>query len=209
MIPQINIAKNYFYNKNYAKALEIFEKEEDFYACGLCSLLTKNLKCAKEFWLKNNNNSNASKWGLIVLDLIDLKIPKIQPSFFQTRAFLEVYINLFIENQLVEWAQNLVNMCDYLYQANPESYKFIARALFANGYIDLAIEFCKKTIGLFNCDPEAMLILSQCYFILGNLGDALDYVNRVNDMIDGYYPAILFREILKEEIKKKHEKEKS
>jgi len=205
MTPQINIAKNHFYNKNYTQAKEAFEKLEEYYQTGLCCLLLKDIEGAKKYWLKNCADSKASEWGLIVLDLIELKTPKVKPSFFQTRAFLEIYINLFVENNLIEWAQNLVNMCDFLHQANPESYKFIARALFANGYLNLAITFCKKTVGLFYSDPEALLIMSQCYFLLGNLGEALDCVNKVNAIVDSYYPAILFRSILKEEIKKKHE----
>jgi tetratricopeptide (TPR) repeat protein len=142
---------------------------------------------------------------LTVLNLINLRIPKIEPSFFQTRAQLEIYINLFIENGLIEWAQNMVSMCDILYQANPESYKFIARALYSNGYFDLAITFCKKTLKLFYCDPEAFLILSQCYYLIGDLGEALDCVNRVNAMVEDYFPALLFKQVLKEEIKRRRE----
>ena len=96
-------------------------------------------------------------------------------------------------------------MCDTLYQYNPESYKFIARALFANGYFTLSITFCKKSLNLFYSDPEAFLILSQCHFLLGDLGEALDYVNRVNNMVSNYFPAILFEKIVRQEIAKKHQ----
>ncbi|MBQ4647091.1 MAG: hypothetical protein IJB79_07055 [Candidatus Gastranaerophilales bacterium] len=204
MTLQIKTAKDYFYNKNYQEALIIFDNLKDYYSSGLCALLLKDEKKAKEYWLKAKGYSPAANWGLAALSLINLKIPKKMPSFFQTRANLEIYINLFIENGLIEWAQNLVSMCDTLHQANPESYKFIARALYSNGYFDLAITFCRKTLRLFYCDPEAFLILSQCYFLIGDLGEALDCINRVNAMVDDYYPAILFKQILKEEIQKKH-----
>ncbi|MBE7707114.1 MAG: tetratricopeptide repeat protein [Cyanobacteria bacterium SIG27] len=206
MTLQINKAKEYFNNKQYDKALEIFVSKEENYYAGLCCLLLKDENKAKEFWKKNYKSSRASLWGLIILDLIHLKNPRIKPSFFQTRAYLEIYLNLFIENNYIEWAQNLVSCCDILYQSNPESYKFIARALFANGYFELAITFCKKTLKLFYCDPEALLILSQCYFLLGNLGEALDCVVRINDMVNDYFPSIIFEKILREEIKKKHSK---
>lgn len=205
MTPLINIAKNYFYDKKYSDALEIFDKTGDFYAAGLCALLLKDEKRAKEYWQKSPL-SPAASWGLALLDLINLKRPKNRPSFFQTRAQLEIYINLFIENGLIEWAQNVVSMSDILYCSNPEAYKFIARALYSNGYFDLAITFCKKSLKVFYCDPEALLILSQCYFLLGNTADALDYVNRIFDIADGYFPAVLFKNMLKAEIEKKYKK---
>lgn len=203
MTSQINeSAKVFFYNKQYKEALNLFMKENNCYASGLCCLLLKDEKNAKKFWDLNKKNCPACDWGLIVLDFIHLKLDK-QPKFFQTRAFLEVYLNLFIENGFIEWSENLIGCCDKLYRSNPESYKFIARALYSNGYFDLAITFCKKSLRLFYADPEAFLILSQCQYLLGDLAEAMDSINRVLSMVDDYYPAILFRGILKEEITKK------
>ncbi|MBQ7286491.1 MAG: hypothetical protein IJW73_01885 [Candidatus Gastranaerophilales bacterium] len=200
---QTNTGKEYFYNKEYKKALEIFKKEKDYYSCGLCCLLLKKLLAARCYW-KKDRSSRASSWGLAFLDLIQLKQPTRRVSFFSVRAYLEIYLNLLIQNNLTEWAQNVVSMCDVLYQYNPESYKFIARVLFANGYFNLSITFCKKSLELFYSDPEAFLILSQCHFLLGDLGESLDCVNRVNNMVKDYYPALLFEKIVRQEIAKKH-----
>lgn len=204
MIPQIKKAKEYFYEKKYKEALEIFDNCQELYYSGLCSLLLKDEIKAKDYFEKSCSYSPSSQWGLAVLDLIHLKRPKKRPTFFQTRAFLEIYISLFIENGLVEWTENLVSMCDTFYMSNPESYKFIARALFANGYFDLAITFCEKSLKLFYVDPEAFLILAQCHYLTGDLGEALDCVNRINALVSDYYPTILFRDILKKEIAKKY-----
>ncbi len=195
----INDAKKLFYEKKYFEAREIFLKENDLYSCGLCSLLLQDEKTALKYWSKDKKNSPASQWGLCVLRFIHLIITK-KPSFFQTRAFLEVYLNLFLENNLIEWAQNLISCCDKLYYSNPETYKFIARALFANGYFEMAIKFCKKSIKLLYCDPEAFLILAQCQYLLNDIGEALDSVNRTLAMVPDYYPAKLFRKIIKEKI---------
>ena len=206
MTQQIKQAKALFYEKKYHSAFKIFKKEKDYYSAGLCLLLLKKLYGAKIYWIQDSYKSHACQWGLAVLNLINLKKPIVNPSFFQTRAQLEIYLNLFIENGLIEYAQNLISMSDILYQCNPESYKFIARVLYSNGYFDLAITFCKKTLKLFYSDPEAFLILSQCHYLLGDLGEALDCINRVNCMVDDYFPAKLFEHILREEIKKKYEK---
>lgn len=206
MNPEIKIAQNYFYQKKYKDALKIFKKNEDYYSAGLCALLLKKERAASLFWKKSLNTNPASRWGLATLDFIHLKKPTIKPSFFQTRAQLEIYLNLFIENGLIEWAQNIIASCDILYYSNPESYKLIARALFSNGYFELAITFCKKSLKLFYTDPEAFLILSQCHFLLNDLGEALDCINRVNAMVNDYFPAKLFQKIIKEEIEKRRKK---
>lgn len=195
-------AKEYFYQKQYSKAIELFLKDENYYGAGLASLLLGNTTSAKKYWSKNKEHCPACNFGLSILDFIALKPAKI-PSFFQTRAQLEIYLSLFIENGLTEWAENLISNCDNLYMANPESYKFIARALFANGYFKLAMQFCKKTIGIYYCDPEAFLILAQSYFLLGELGEALDWVNKTINMVPDYYPAILLKDVVKKEIENK------
>ena len=206
---QIETAKNYFYQKKYKEAFKIFIKLKDYYSAGLCCLLIKKRNFAKVCWQKNHLSSPASEWGLSILDMIDLKYPRKMPSFFQTRAQLEIYLNLFIENHLVEWAQNLISNDDILYHANPESYKFIARALFANGYFDMAINYCKKTLKLYFCDPEAFLILSQCYYLKHDFANARDSVEKVLDMVPNYFPAKVFKAILVEEIEKQKNDDKN
>lgn len=195
-------ARVLFYEKKFQEALQLFLKEDALYEMGLCSLLLKDLKNAKKYWEKSKKSDPMANFGLCVLDFIDLKTKKI-PTFFQTRAQLEIYLNLFLENNLIEWAQNLISCSDRFFEANPESYKFIARALFANGYFNLSITFCKKSLDIFYLDPEAMLILAQCYFLLGDLDDALNVVNKINSFIDDYYPARLFLGIVKDRIEKK------
>lgn len=195
MINEIQNAKELFYQKKYKQAFEIFESNNEFYYAGLCCLLQKDLDKAKKLFEKNKDNCPACEFGLVVIDYINNKREKI-PSFFQTRAFLEVYISLFIENHLEDYCESLISACDTLFNGNPEAYKFIARALFANGYFDLAITFCKKSLDLFYSDPEALLIVAQCYYLINNKTDALNYIKKLRRLIKDYYPAILFEEIL-------------
>ena len=196
-------AKGHFYRREYNEALKLFMEDENYYAVGLCSLLLKDTVSAEKYWRMKKDDCPASNFGLSILKFIELKPAKI-PTFFQTRAQLEIYLNLFIENGLIEWAENLISNCDNFYISNPESYKFIARALFANGYFKLAITFCKKTVDIYYCDPEAFLILAQCNFLLGDLGESLDWINRTIDMVPDYHPAILLKDIVKKEIEKKY-----
>ena len=195
----IKLARDYFYQQEYKSALNIFLYEKDFYSAGLCYLLLEDKKQAKICWDKQKQNCTASQWGLCVLRFIELKMDK-KPSFFQTRAFLEVYINLLLENDLTEWAQNLISCCDYLFYANPESYKFIARALYANGYFDLSITFLNKSLEFMHQDPEALLILSQCQYLTGKGEEAMDTINKTIEIDKCYFPAIQFKNILEKEL---------
>ena len=193
-------AKELFYNKEYSKAISYFKKINDDYSTGLCYLLLKDEKYAKKHFEHAKKSSPAANWGLCVLDFINLR-PSKQATFFQTRAFLEVYLNLFIENHLIEYAQNLISSSDSLYFANPESYKFIARALFANGYFPLAITFCEKSLRIFYSDPEALLILSQCLFLIGKIEEAKTTNEKILKIAPDYYPSKLFKVILENQTK--------
>ncbi|MBR1617865.1 hypothetical protein IJ670_06915 [bacterium] len=198
MTALLDNAKTYFYNKDYKPALKIFVKEQDFYSAGLCCLLLNHQKRAKTFWQYSKHNSPASMWGLCVLDLINLKVPNALPGFFQTRAQLEIYLSLFLENNKIEWAQNLISSSDFLFKANPESYKFIARALYANGYFEFAVVFCNKSLEIFWSDPEALLIMAQCYYLLGDKNKAKHTLVHTLNVAEKYYPALLFKKILQE-----------
>lgn len=161
---------------------------------GLCSLLLKNEKDAFKFWSMNKSCPGCN-FGLNCLDYIKFKNKKI-PSFFQTRAFLEIFLNLLLENRLFEWAQNFINCFDIFYKGNPESYKFIARALFANGYCELSNTFLIKSLDIFYADPEAMLIMAQNYYIMKNINEAKKWTNKILEITPEYYPAKLFKNIL-------------
>ena len=200
---QIQIAKDLFYQKKYIEAVRIFKQYDENYCIGLCYLLLKSPKKAFYFWNKGKNYSPACIFGLNIIKLItnnDFDRYEVSFSFFQIRTFLEIYISLFIENDLIDWCEILVNNADLFYGYNPESYKFIARALYANGYFDLGITFCKKTLDIFYSDPEALLIMAQCYYLLDKKETAKLYNDKLNKIIKDYYPAILFDEILSKEV---------
>ena len=188
-------AKELFYQGDYKEALKFFSANDSNYEAGLCSLLLGDEKQAKNFWTIEKTPDIATKWGLIVLNIIHLKI-KERPSFFQVRAFLEVYLNLFIENKLLKWAENLISACDILAKSNPEAYKFIARALFANGYLELSHKFLDESKKLFYNDPEAHFIDSQAYFLEKKYDKALKSINETLEIAREYYPAVEFKKII-------------
>lgn len=198
-MPQ-KIAKELFYKGDYKGALELFKSDDCRYEAGLCTLLLGDEKEAECFWKKDKNPDIATSWGLIVLDLIKLKI-KQRPSFFQVRAFLEVYLNLFIVNNHLRWAENIISASDIIVKSNPETYKFIARVLFANGYFNLVEKFIEESKNIFYFDPEAHFIQAQAYYLEKDYKKAYDSIIDTLTAAGEYYPALEFKKLIEEKLK--------
>ena len=191
----IERAKKYFYNKDYKSACEIFLKYKKFYESGMCFLFMNDIKNAKKYWQMDKENKFASSWGLNVLEFIKLKMLK-PPTYLQIRAFYEMYIELFIENSMIDYAQNLINMYPTLSKYNSETYKFVCRALYAKEYYDLALDFAKKTEEEYNFDPEALYISADINFMRKNYAKSFDEIRKILDVIPNYYPARKLKETL-------------
>lgn len=185
-------AKTLFYERRYNEAFEIFKNNEMPYEAGLCKLLTGDAERAGNIWRNVKNPCIATEWGLIVLDLIKLKNTKA-PCYFQIRGFLEVYLNLFIENELIEYAENLISAYEIFSKQNFESCKFIARALFAHQYWEVALEFIEKSRHICYPDPEGLLIEAQCFYTLGKPDKALKSLDELLKILPGYVPALELR----------------
>ncbi len=186
-------AKELFDKKEYESAKDIFLKENKLYEAGLCFLLCNDIKNARACWKKDKENVFASSWGLNVLDYIQRKVKRL-PSFLQIRAFYELYINLLIENNLIEYAQNLINVYYELTKSNPETLKFVARVLNAKGYDDLSLEFIKRIKDFGYIDPEAFFISAEINYEREKYSDSLDDLKRILDFLPGYYPAVTLKQ---------------
>lgn len=192
---EIEQAKSFFYAKNYDIAQELFLKLGMEYEAGFCAFLSNNLEDAERIWKDIKSPCIATSWGLIALDLIKLK-PDKKPSYLQVRAFYEVYLNLLIENKLLGYAENFINVYPTLIRSNCEVFKFIARALFANGYYDLAMDFLVKTKQIDFFDPEALFISSQINCIKRKYTEAISNLDEILNKTPYYFPAIDFKRVL-------------
>ena len=194
---KIKSAAQLFYNKEFISAKEFFLQSSLFYEAGLCSLLVQNLKDARKYFKLKENVCPASNFGLLILDIIENK-PKKPPKYFQVRAFLEIYINLLIENGLFSWAQKVIDEYRFFTNSNLETPKFIARVLNANNqnkavhyFADIAKQICYY-------DAEIHYIDATLYFEEGNIQKAKEIVNESLNFAGEYYPILK----LKEEIEK-------
>lgn len=194
---KIKSAAQLFYNKEFISAKEIFLQSSLFYEAGLCSLLVQNLKDARKYFKLKENVCPASNFGLLILDIIENK-PKKPPKYFQVRAFLEIYINLLIENGLFSWAQKVIDEYRFFTNSNLETPKFIARVLNANNQNKAVHYFANIAKQICYYDAEIHYIDATLYFEEGNIQKAKEIVNESLNFASEYYPILK----LKEEIKK-------
>ena len=184
---EIIFAKFCFENKHYENAKELFLNNNMLYEAGFSSLLNGNLNSARLIWKDTKDPGLATDWGLIILDVIENKPYTKSPKYFQTRAFLEVYLNLFLENEHYEWANSIINAYKFFTRSNSETPKFIARVLSAFGYNELVHEFCTLAKRACYYDPEAHFIDAETYLMEENYKQAYDAVIEGIKIAPNYY----------------------
>ena len=189
MINDIYFARLCFEDKQYDKAKEIFLNNDMLYEAGFSSLLAGNIKSAKLIWKEIKNPCSATEWGFIILDLIENK-PHIRlPGYFQTRAFFELYLGLFIENGHFDWAEEIINSYKFFTRANSETPKFIARTLSVFGYHELIHEFSALAKRICYYDPEIHYIEAESYLMEEKYKDAHKAVLELIKISPDYFPA--------------------
>ena len=192
----IDFAKFCFENKHYDKAKEIFLNNDMLYEAGFSALLAGNLNSARLIWKEVKDPCLATGWGLIILDVIENKPFTKSPGYFQTRAFYEVYLNLFIENKLYDWADNMIDAYKFFTRSNSEVPKFIARILAFWGYSSLVHEFAEISKKICYFDPEIHFIEAEMYIAEEKYNQAYDAVKETLKVSPGYFPAAKMKEMI-------------
>ncbi len=192
-----NKALDFFYKREYSLAKEIFENEGLTYEAGVCALLLRDLKGARKFFEVKKDLCAASEFGLIIIDIIEDKTPA-SPKFFQVRTFLEVFINFFIENELFDWGQKIIDSYEFFTRANLEVPKFIARVLNANGYNNFVHRFAKLAKEICFYDAEIHYIEADVYINEGNYEEAKQAIIDCKSFAKEYFPILKLENKLKE-----------
>lgn len=192
----LNKAKNFFYNKNYVNAKNIFADLGMNYEAGLCELLLNNIDSAKKYWYESENDSFASLWGRFIISIIEKEPIQFKPKYFQIRAFYEIYISLFIENNQFEYANKLINACEYLTRFNLEVPKFIARVLHSYNYDNEALSFVELSLRENYIDIEALFISAQIHLKNKNYKKSKEDIDKILEIAPTYYPALNLKNIM-------------
>lgn len=186
---KLDTARKLFYARDYLGAVSLFDELGCDYEKGFATLLLGDDIEARKIWNGVINPCPAVFWGLDILDIIRCRY-SVYPTYFQVRAFLEVYLHLFILNEHLTWAENMISGHEIFSKVNYESCKFIARVLFFHGYDELTLDFIEKSKKICYPDPEALFIEAQTYLRCNNNTKALHSLNKILEIVPEYTPAL-------------------
>ncbi len=186
---KLDTARKLFYARDYSSAVALFDELGCNYEKGLATLLLGDDIKARKIWNDVKNPCPAVFWGLDILDIIRCRY-SVYPTYFQVRAFLEVYLHLFILNEHLTWAENMISGYEIFSRVNYEACKFIARVLFFHGYDELTLDFIEKSKKICYPDPEALFIEAQTYLRCNNNTQALKTLNKLLEIVPEYLPAV-------------------
>lgn len=143
--------KTYFENNNY------------YVEAGYCCIVLDELDKAKELFQKVQEVDTRAKWGLILLQMIKGDILTF-PTYFQIRNFLELDLSILILYCKGEYVEKIIRYADFMAYYNPECYKFIGRAFWANNLMSAAMFFLRRAKDKFYQDPELHYLLAYIFY---------------------------------------------
>ena len=184
-------AKNKFLSGDFDCAEAFFEQNKFLLELGYCKLLSGELDQAKKAFKPIQDSDLRGSWGMKLIQFIECYVSSM-PSYFQVRNFLEIDLNLLINAHQPQFVENIINGADLFYSINPESYKFIARVMLNNDFVEIAFHYLNRAKDKFYYDPEMHLMLANCYVKTGDKQLAKQSINNCLSILPNYFPAKRF-----------------
>lgn len=180
-------AKNKFLSGDFSVE-KFFLNNGFFLEYGYCRLLSGDTEEALLAFNKIRDFDFRADWAKKLIGFIKGHISSL-PSYFQIRNFLEIDLNLLIKAGQAQFVENIINCADILYEENPESYKFIARVMLYNDFVEFALYYLERARDKFYYDPEMHVMLANCYLKEGKKASAVDSLNSCLEIMPEYLPA--------------------
>lgn len=140
-----------------------FENNGYFTEAGYCCIVLDDLNKAEKLFTLTKDYDSRAAWGLFLLQLIKDNI-KSFPTYFQIRNFLELDLSIFILYCKGDYIEKIIRYADFMAFYNPECYKFIGRAFWANNYMPAAMLFLRRAKDKFYQDPELHYLLAYIFY---------------------------------------------
>lgn len=188
-------AKNKFLAGDFVSVEEFFAQNNYVLEYGYCKFLSGDLGWAKGIFGTIASKDFRADWAKKLIQFVEGYVA-YPPSFFQIRNFLEIDLNLLILAKKPEYVENIINGADIFYSVNPESYKFIARVMMFNDFLEVAVHYLLKAKDKFYYDPEMHFMLAQCYIRTGEYPSAKKSILACLEILPDYIPAKMLLEKL-------------
>lgn len=180
-------AKNSILSGDYS-VKDFFMQNDYILEYAYCQLCLGDAQAAKSEFKKIASTDFRADWGVKLIQFIQGYV-EVAPSYFQIRNFLEIDLNLLIQAGQAQFVENIINGADIFYSINPESYKFIARVMLNNDFINVALYYLNQAKDKFYHDPEMHFMLANCYVKMGEILNAKESLKLCLSILPGYFPA--------------------
>ncbi|MDE6138686.1 MAG: hypothetical protein K2F57_04370 [Candidatus Gastranaerophilales bacterium] len=179
------------------KGCRVFFEENKFYVeAGYCYIILDKLEKAQEMFNLVKDYDVRAKWGLLLIQMIKEDINTF-PTYFQIRNFLELDLNILILYCKGNYVEKIIRYADFMAYYNPECYKFIGRAFWANNLIPAALFFLRKAKDKFYQDPELHYLLAYIFYHNEkNIEQCRKSLNTCLEILPDYAPAKRLKHML-------------
>lgn len=165
-----------------------FETNNYWLEAGYCYIILDNLEKAEECFEKIKDENVRADWALFLLQMLRADI-KSFPTYFWVRNFLEVDLNLLILYCKENYVEKILKYVDFMAYYNPESYKFIGRAFWANNLMPASMFFLRRAKDKFYHDPELHYLLAYIYYKENNIEQCKKSLGACLELLPEYSPA--------------------
>jgi len=152
-------------------------------------ILAENLQEAKKLFELVKDKDIRAQWGVYLVSMLEINVTTY-PSYFELRNFLEIDLNILIQNCKGQYVQNILGYADFMSKINPEVYKFIGRVFYKNGFQKEGMVLFERAKDTFYNDPELHFLIATAYLDAGDKTKALHYAKTCQKVLPDYYPAV-------------------
>ena len=157
---------------------------------GYCCIVLDELSKAEKLFTLAKDYDNRAAWGLFILQLIKDDI-KSFPTYFQVRNFLELDLSILILYCKGNYVEKIIKYADFMAYYNPECYKFIGRAFWANNLMSAAMFYLRRAKDKFYHDPELHYLLAYIFYHNDkNYAQCRKSLDTCLEILPAYNPAV-------------------
>ena len=188
-------AKENFLASQFEGCQKFFAEHGCFLELAYYEIISDNLPRARELFNKIKEIDIRADWGLYLVSMIEHKASRC-PTYFELRNFLEIDLNILIQNGKGQYVQNILGYSEFMSQINPEVYKFIGRVFYNNGLKEEGMYVFEKAKEIFYQDPELHYLIALAYKEKGDNQKALHYAKTCQEILPEYCPAVMLEKTL-------------
>lgn len=177
---------------------EVFFEKNGFYTeAGYCYIILDELEKARDMFTRASISDIRGHWGLVLLQMLAGKVT-LNPTYFEIRNFLELDLSIFIKYYKAEYINEILKFSDFMAYYNPETFKYLGRAFWANNFIPAAMFFLRKAKDKFYNDPELHYLIAYiAYHNDKDFKQAEKSLKTCLEILPEYAPAIALQKAIR------------